>query len=141
VTVLWIPQVLLDLAQRETGTSTLESPAALQSELSRRGLNDAWYALTYRGYNSSGEFGEVTQIRRLSDAAARLDELQAVLPTAAGNPARSSALDFSNARVEIIPDALQAVDPREAITSLISNPPVPDASSSAQRLDSTKVPD
>jgi hypothetical protein len=141
VTVLWIPRALLDLAQGEAGRPTLRPPEVLQSELTRRGMNDAWYALTYRGYNASGEFGEVPQIRRLSDAAALLDELQAVMATAAGTPTRTNALDFSHAKVEIIPDALQAVDPREAITGLISNAPVADTNSPTQGLDSTRAHD
>jgi hypothetical protein len=135
VTVLWIPRVLLDFAQGEAGRPTLRPPEVLRSELTRRGMNDAWYALTYRGYNASGKFGEVTQIRRLSDAAAHLNELQAVMATAAGNSTRSNALDFLHTRVEIIPDALQAVDPRDAITGLISNALVTDTKSPTPALD------
>ena len=64
------------------------SPEALHTELKRRGLNDAWYALTFRGHQANGEFVEITQIRRLSEAADHLDELQAVMATAAGRPPR-----------------------------------------------------
>jgi hypothetical protein len=135
VTVLWIPLSLLDLAQDEAGRPTLRPPEVLRSELTRRGMNDAWYALTYRGYNASGTFGEVTQIRCLSDAAAHLNELQAVMATAAGNSTRSNALDFLHTRVEIIPDALQAVDPREAITGLISNAIFTDTNSPTEARD------
>ena len=45
---------------------------------------------------------------------------------------------FSHARVEVIPDTLQAVDPREAITRLMAEPVVGDESSPAGGLDSTR---
>lgn len=112
VTTLWIPRALHDVVQGEAGAPVLLSPEALPIELKRLGLNDAWYALTYRGHKVNGEFGEITQIRRLSAAADHLDELQDVMATAAGRPARYEAVDFSRARVEVIPDTLLAVDPR-----------------------------
>jgi hypothetical protein len=118
VTALWIPCALRDVAQGEADAPIFRSSEALQTELKRRGLNDAWYALTYRGHQVNGEFREITQIRRLSEAADHLHELQDVMAAAAGRPPRHAARDFSNARVEVIPDARQAIDPREAITRL-----------------------
>ena len=56
VTALWIPRALRDVAQGEAGAPVFRSPEALQIELKRRGLNDAWYALTYRSHQVNGEF-------------------------------------------------------------------------------------
>jgi hypothetical protein len=119
---LWIPRALYDVAQREAGAPVFLSPEALHTELKRRGLNDAWYALTYRAHQLNGEFREITQIRRLSEAADHLEELQAVMATAAGIPPRYEGRDFSHAKVEVLSDTLQAADPREAVTRLMAEP-------------------
>jgi hypothetical protein len=120
VTVVWIPGALRDVAQAEGGSPGPCFLDPLQAELKRRGLNDASYAVTCRGYQVDGLSGEITQIRRLSEAADHLDELHAVMATAAGRPPRDEGRVSWHARVEIIPEALQAVDPREAIARLTS---------------------
>ena len=138
VTAIWIPRALRGLARRQAGPPVGRSPEELQTDLGRNGRSAAWYALTYRGHQVNGGFGEFTQIRRLSEAADHLDELQAVMATVAGRPPRCEGRDFSHARVEAIPDALQAVDPREAITRLMAEPVVGDESSPTGSLDSTR---
>jgi hypothetical protein len=81
----------------------------------------------------TGGIGQITQSRRLSEAADHLDELRAVMATAAGRPPRDEGADFSHARVEVIPDALQVLDPREAITRLIAEPSFGSASPRSRR--------
>jgi hypothetical protein len=103
-----------------------------------RSLEKLWYALTYRLHQANGKLGEITQIRRLSEAADHLNELQAVMATAAGRPPRYEGQDFSQARVEVIPDALRALDPREAITRLMAEPFVGEKSSPTGGLDATR---
>ena len=103
-----------------------------------RSLEKLWYALTYRGHQVNGESGEITQIRRLSGVADHLDELQAVMATAAGRPPRFEGPDLSHARVEVIPDTLQGVDPHEAVIRLMAEPDVRDRSSPTGGLDSTR---
>jgi hypothetical protein len=138
VVALWIPRALHDLAQSEAGAPGFLAPEALRIELKRRGLKDAWYALTYRGHQFNGEFVEITRIRRLSEAADHLDELQDVMATAAGTPPRDEGRHYSQARVEVIPDTLQAVVPREAVTRLLPRPVVGDRSSPTGGLDSVR---
>jgi hypothetical protein len=138
VTALWIPRALHDLAQSEAGAAVFLSPEALLTELRCRGLNAAWYALTFRVHQINGESAEITQIRRLSDAADYLDEIQAVMATAADRTPRPEDGGFSHARVDVIPDTLQAVDPREAVTRLMAEPVVRDRSSSTGGMDSAR---
>jgi hypothetical protein len=138
VTSIWVPQALCDLARHRTGPPVDRSPEELQTYLGRNGWSAAWYALTYRGHQVNGGFREITQIRRLSEAADHLDELRAVMATAAGKPPRFEGGDFSHARVEVIPDTLQTVDPREAITRLLAEPVVGDKSSPPGGPDSTR---
>jgi hypothetical protein len=122
VAAIWIPQALRDLVRLKAGPLVDRSPAELQTYLKRNGWRTAWYALSYRGHQVNGGFGEITQIRRLSEAADHLDELHAVMATAAGRPPRFEDGDFSHARVEVIPETLRAADPREVITRLIAGP-------------------
>jgi hypothetical protein len=138
VTAIWMPQALRDLARRQAGPSVDRSPEELQTSLGRNGWRAAWYALTYRMHQVNGELGEITQIRRLSEAADHLDELQAVMARAAGRPPRSEGGDFSHARVEVIPDTLHAVDPRAAITRLMAEPVVGEKCSPTGGLDSPR---
>jgi hypothetical protein len=139
VIAIRMPRALRDLARDQAGSPVDHSPEELQVDLGRDGCRAAWYALTYRVHQVNGESGEITQIRRLSEAADHLDELHAVMATAAGRPPRSEGRDFSQARVEVIPDTLQAVDPREAITRLMAEPVVGDESSPTGSLDPTRM--
>jgi hypothetical protein len=120
VTAICLTRALLDLARQQTGTSMHRRPEEIQTCLARNGWGAAWYALTYRGHQVRGGFAELTQIRRVSEAAEHLDELQSVLAKAAGRPPKNESVDFSPALVVIIPDELQNVDPCEAIRRLMA---------------------
>jgi hypothetical protein len=120
VTAVWIPQALRDLARRQAGTPVDWLHEEVQTYLARNGWRSAWYALTCRGYQLNGQYGEITQIRWLSEAADHFDELRAVMATAAGSPPRYEGPDFSHARVEIIPDTLRAVDAHREIIRLMA---------------------
>jgi hypothetical protein len=119
VTALWIPRALRDLAQGEAGAPVFRSPESLQTELKRRGLNDAWYALTYRGYQVNGDYAEFTQVRRISEAYAHVEEFQDMMEMAAGRPTRDEGREFPQATVEIIPDTLITANPLKAVPQLI----------------------
>jgi hypothetical protein len=128
ITAVWIPRALRDQTRRKVGLLANPSPDALQTCVRRNEWGDAWYALTYRGHQVDGRFAEITQIRPLREAVDHLEELRAVMATASGKSHFSQGADFSNARVEVIPDTLQAADPRAAITHLIAEPFVGDKS-------------
>jgi hypothetical protein len=119
VTALWVPRALRDVAQGEAVTAVFRSPETLQTELKRRGLNDAWYALTYRGYQVNGDRAEITQVRRISEAYAHVEEFRDMMAMAAGHPPRHERREFSQVKVEIIPDTLLNADPRKAVSQLI----------------------
>jgi hypothetical protein len=126
VTAIWLPRALRDLTRHEAGSPAVRSVEELQASMGRDCWRAGWYALTCRLYQADGRSSEITQLRRLSEAAEHLEELRAMLATAAGRPPRYEGVDFSHARVVVIPDELQAVDPREAITRLMSSPVVRD---------------
>jgi hypothetical protein len=121
VVAIWMPRALRELAMQDGGPAAAVAPLALEAYLERKGWKPAWYALSYRAHQVNGKFAETTQIRRLSEAPDHVDELEAVMATAAGKPPRFEDRDFLHARVEIIPEMLQGVDPREAIDRLLAD--------------------
>jgi hypothetical protein len=141
VTAIWLPQALLDLARQQGGPPEFGSTEELQTFLRRSGCTPAWYALTCRHYQVNGQSAGITQTRLLSDAADHLDELQAVMATAAGKPPRFEGSDFSHARVEVIPDTLQGIDRCEAIARLMAEPVAGDDNSPAGGTDSMRRPE
>jgi hypothetical protein len=122
VTVVWVPRAVRDFALGQGRAPVQTSLAAVQTELKRRGVNDAWYAIEHRGAHS----GQIMQTRRLSEAGEHLVEFQAMMATAAGR--RGDGRDSGQVRVEIIPDAYQSLDPREAMARLTSEPVAPNES-------------
>jgi hypothetical protein len=60
------------------------------------------------------------------------------MATAAGKPPRLQVVDFSHAKVEVIPDTLQVLDPREAIIRLMAEPEVENKSSPTGGPDSLR---
>ncbi len=61
-----------------------------------------------------------------------------MMAMAAGHPPRQEGREFSHVKVEILPDTLLALDPREAITRLMAEPVVRDGSPPAGGLDFTR---
>jgi hypothetical protein len=136
VRAIWIPSALLDLARHQAGPRMDWSPQALQSYLERNGWRDACFALTCRVHQVNGKSNEITQIRWLNEAADHLEELQAVMATAAGRPPRVRG--WEHTRVEVIPDRLQAVESREVIIRLMTELVVGGKGSSPGDLDSMR---
>jgi hypothetical protein len=126
LTSIWLPRRLYDLVRSRADRTGFRSAEELRSLLDRFELDGAWYALNYRGYQVDGRVGEITQIRRVSEAAVHLDELEAVMDAALGRGSCGECVGRSHARVEVIPDSMQDVDPREAITRLNSGPAATD---------------
>ena len=73
--------------------------------------------LTYRGYQVNGDAAEVTQVRCISESA-DIEEFRDMMAMAAGHPPRREGREFSQVKVEIIPDTLLKSDPLKAVTQL-----------------------
>ena len=138
VTAIWIPQALRDLARRQGGTPGDCSIEDVQLYLARNGWGDAWYALTCWECDPTGGSAEITQIKWLSESAAHLEELQAVMATAAGKPPWFEDGRFSHTRVELIPDSFQAVDAHSEIIRLMADLVAGDKSLRAGAMDSPR---
>ena len=122
VDIIWLPQALLKLAQRQTELPVTRSLEELQTYLKQQGLANPWYALKYRSYQVNGEVAEVTLIRRPLESPEHFGEFQNVMAAAAGKPRKEPGLDFSLATVVMIPERLLTADPREAVIELMAQP-------------------
>src|SRR5262249_21636309 len=101
---IFVPAEFSGIAATLESTHTHLSPEAQRSDLQSRGLDNTWYAITYRFFQANGRVATVTTHRRVSDAALNVQELHAVLATVAGRPPHDCAnTDFSSAKVWIIP--------------------------------------
>jgi hypothetical protein len=117
---LWLPESLTELAGRQPESAVVPTHQELRSLLERLGQESLWYALTFRCHQVDGDAADVTFTRQPYDDPQYFQEFLAVLATAAGNPPRHSAADFSKATVHLIPGDLSKSQPREAMEELLS---------------------
>jgi hypothetical protein len=118
VITVWLPRELLDQARCQTDPPVIHWREELRAHLERRGLRNAWYAMTSRGYQVNGGVAEITLIRRPHESPEYFGEFQAVMAIAAGRPPNYHDLDLSRATVGIIPDGMLTGEPRDAVIEL-----------------------
>ena len=121
---LWVPQTLIELAERQARSGFIRSKEDSQKSLERRHQVELWYAITIRAYQKSGEFADTTYIRR--PYYERLDwqfqEFLDILATAAGSPPYYPDFptsSFSNIAVYVIDEELLKREPREVMAELL----------------------
>jgi hypothetical protein len=124
---LWLPEVLNDLAQRQSQSPVVRVHRDLKRFLELRTQEDLWYALTTRGHQVDGRFVDLTFIRRPYHEPQVFPEFLAVLATAAGNPPRGPDSYLSTVSITIIPVELGKREAREVISDLLGNSPSPAA--------------
>jgi hypothetical protein len=117
---LWLPETLIDFAERRSQSSAPQTHSELQAMLERRGQTDLWYALTTRGHQVNGGIAHVTVIRRPYRDSEHFQEFLDVLATATDDPPHYSTLGYSGAEVHILPRELTEREPREVVEELTS---------------------
>jgi hypothetical protein len=121
----WLPQTLTELAKRQSQFRVVRTHEELQRFLELHDRKDLWCALTVRGHQVNGNFVDLTFIRRPYDDPLHFPEFLNILATAAGNPPRDPAADFSTASVHIIANDSLNREPREVIAELLGDPSEP----------------
>jgi hypothetical protein len=125
---IWLPKALYDLANDEPGALSAGSGAELRSRSKGCRSAPVWIAFRVRHYP---RHGRPTDIRHLSypwDASGPdFQQYLDLLATAAGKPPRYPTVDFSGAKVGIIPDRLMGRNPRDVLDELIPETPAPPA--------------
>ena len=100
---LWLPESLVDLAQREPPALVTRTHHELIKALNRRGPQNLWYAITVRAYLANNRSEDMSFIRHPYRQFDHLQELTDIVATVVGIPPRHLAADYSAAVVHIMP--------------------------------------
>jgi hypothetical protein len=126
---LWLPDKLAGLAKHQF-SQQVRSCSDLPRVLELQFDEEVWYVLTARCHQINGGFADISVIRRPCRDPQHFLELLSVLATAAGNPPRTLASDFSAASVHIFPDEFLKREPRDVVSALLGQIPTPSGSPS-----------
>jgi hypothetical protein len=119
VVSLWLHPALYELAQHPSEFAGCWSQEAFRRYAKDRGLEKAWYVITVKVIQLSGQNVVSSTIRRPYDMmTACYSEFPDVLATADGNPPSYPLTDFATAKVGIIPDCFLDADPRAVLNEL-----------------------
>jgi hypothetical protein len=116
---LWLYPRLLELALCPEDAAACRTREGFRRYAEDQGLEKAWYVITSRGYQVNGETVVLTTIRRPYDLNEPFyPEFLGILALAAGKPPRDWPVDFSKAKIGVIPTRLLDADPRAALNEL-----------------------
>jgi hypothetical protein len=118
VVAIYAPAKLIAFA-RSDDARAIPSHAALRGRLTRLGLERAWYAIAVHGYVDNGTETDVTYVRRPFEWDWQWEECRGVLATLAGAPPRGPDMDYTRARVEVIPESLLGMEPLGALAEMV----------------------
>jgi hypothetical protein len=118
---LWLPETLIDLAQRQSQSRVVRTHGELQRFLELEDRKDLWYAITTRGHQVNGNFVDITVIRRPYADPFDFAEFLDVLATVTGNPPVDPGTDSSQVSVHILAEGLLKCDPREVMAELLAH--------------------
>ncbi len=116
---LWMHRALFDLAHRPEYSTPCRSLEEFRRYAEERGLEKAWYVLTIRAFQVDGGTAVISTIRRPYEMnESYYSEFPDILATAAGKPPRNSPIDFTKAKVGVIPRRFLDADPRAVVEDL-----------------------
>jgi hypothetical protein len=118
VVTIWLHPELYKLVNRLAATSALCSYAVLHSYVATHGLEGTWGVIVMRQIQTHGLAVESSVIWQPDDNPNIWPDPLTVLNAAAGKPPHHPLVDYSNLKVEIIPDRLLEADRREAAEQL-----------------------
>jgi hypothetical protein len=115
IPTIYAPQALIDFAKAHPEIS---SNADLV-RLIREAKLDVWFATVLRSHKSDGRFADVPRCHRLGERPEDFLNERAALLTLAGSPPESDSLDWTDAKVEIIEEAMMKLEPKEGLRQLL----------------------
>ena len=117
VRAIYVDPALVLLSKLPPGSVAIESHDGLCGYLKTRGSETGWYAITTQAFGPGGDTN-MSSFCRPCESPERFEQFLDVLDTAAGKPPKYPGMDYSTARVVVIPDQLARQEPREAIAGL-----------------------
>ncbi|MGO9468729.1 MAG: hypothetical protein ACLQVF_31750 [Isosphaeraceae bacterium] len=115
VLTIYASKALIDFAKAHPEITTNDELVRLIREAK---LN-AWFATVTRNHQADGLFVDVPISYRPGERPECFDNMNAVLRTLAGNRARPGTMDYTNAKTEVIDDAMMEMEPMEGLRQLL----------------------
>ena len=119
-------EALIDFSKGQD-LSAIASRDELMCLIECEGLRKTWYGIRVRIFQANGQSQDASGIGDITEPNFRntLDVLQ----TFAGRPPRTAAMDYSRARIVVIPRRLENAEPATALEQLLMQPGGADAAS------------
>ncbi len=116
ILTIYAPKALIDFAKAHPDITTNDELVRLIREAK---LN-VWFAIVARHHQANGFFTDVPIWYRPGERPECFDNTKAVLLTLAGNHPGPSTVDFTNAKTEIIEDAMMEMEPVDGLRQLLT---------------------
>src|SRR5262249_51717794 len=129
---IWLPKALYDLVNDEPELHTVRSGAELRSRLKANGSAPVWIAFRVRHFSRDGRSTDIRHFNYPCDESGPVfRQCLDLVATAAGKPPHYPLVDFSAAKVGIIPDPLMQRNPRDVLDELMPATPPAAATTSS----------
>jgi hypothetical protein len=114
ILIIYAPKALIDFAKAHPEITTNDELV----RLIRQAKLNVWFAIVGRNHQANGNFTDVAVSYRPGERPECFDSTKAALVTLAGNPPGSGTGAFTNARIEVIEDAMMEMEPVDGLRQL-----------------------
>jgi hypothetical protein len=115
ILIIYAPKALIDFAKAHPEIPTNDELVRLIREAK---LN-VWFAIVDRHHQANGNFADVAISYRPGEKPECFDHVKAVLLTLGGHRPVPGTVDYTNARIEVIDDAMMEMEPMEGLRQLL----------------------
>ncbi len=116
ILTIYAPKALIDFAKAHPEITTNDELVRLIREAK---LN-VWFAIVARNHQANGIVADIPIWYRPGERPECFDHAKAVLLALAGNRPGLGTVDYTNARTEVIEDAMMEMEPMEGLRQLLT---------------------
>jgi hypothetical protein len=115
IVTIYAPKALVDFAKEHREITTNDELV----RLIREAKLDVWFATVTRHHQANALFADVGLWYRPGERPECFDHEKAVLLTLAGNRPGPGTVDLSNAKTEVVEDAMMELEPEDGLQQLL----------------------
>ena len=116
ILTIYAPKALIDFAKAHPETPTNDDLVRLIREAKLK----VWFATVARNPQAGGIFADVAICYRPGERPECFDHTKGVLLTLAGHRPRPGTVDYTNATIEVIDDAMMEMEPMAGLRQLLT---------------------
>jgi hypothetical protein len=116
ILIIYAPKALIDVAKAHAEITTNDELV----RLIREAMLNVWFATVTRLHQANGFFTDIPIWYRPGQRPERSDNAKAALRMLAGDRRGHGILAYTNARTEVIDDAMMEMDPAEGLRQLLT---------------------